>query len=292
MAHNAEHAAAQQWLVVGHGSVGSFLATRLVRHGHTVRVVDPNPRVPLPAGVELANAGDDSLRFDHVTSCVPPDVAETVPRLVAAWMQPDTFFFDWNTLNPSLKARISEAAAATVVDVALLDSLDTSVELPSLAVSGSRAAKAAEILGGLGFTVAIAGDEVGQAAELKYLRSIFMKTLEALVLEHASLSSGRDTHSIVRDSIANNLGAEFGEFMDLLLRTNRVHAERRSRELADAVAMFAVDGARPELAAAGIDVLRRSAQAWRDPSAPPVGSDPLELATYLHHALWHQTAST
>jgi hypothetical protein len=291
MAVKRETTVRQRWLVVGHGSVGSFLAARLVRGGHAVGVLDPNPRVPLAAGAQLAEIGG-SVLYDHVASSVPPDVAETIPALVSGSVQEDGFFFDWNTLNPAVKERISHALPPAVVDVALLDSLDANVDRPSIAVSGLRVAEAAKILRALGFTVAIAGDEAGQAAALKYLRSIFMKTLEALVLEYASLSTDLDDNAIVRDSIVKSLGEQFAEFMDLLLRTNRLHAERRSRELADAVATFAVNGVRPELAAAGIDVLRRSADAWRDPAAPPPDSDALELATYLHHALWQPPTST
>jgi phytoene dehydrogenase-like protein len=281
-----------RWLVVGHGSVGSFLAARIARAGQSVQVLDPNPRIPLSEGAELVKTEAGTTRFDRVASCVPPDAAESVPRFAGELLERDGFFFDWNTCSPLTKRRIEQAVTATVADVALLDSLDASVELPILATSGPRGAEAADILRALGFTVAEAGEEVGQAAALKYLRSLFMKTLEALVLEHASLSAALDRNSIVRDSIANNLGPAFVDFMDLLLRTNRVHAQRRSSELADAVATLADGRSRLQLASAGVDVLRRSAQAWGQPAAPPPGSDTDELANYLHEVLWDKTAST
>jgi 3-hydroxyisobutyrate dehydrogenase-like beta-hydroxyacid dehydrogenase len=282
----------QHWLVVGHGSVGSFLATRIARTGRPVSVFDASPRVPLAQGVERTYLGDPSAPFDCIVSCVPASAADDVPPLVADRLAPEGFFFDWNTMSPSAKGRVAAAIPATVIDVALLDSLDANVELPHLAVSGSRIEAAAEVLRALGFKVTVAGDEVGEAAALKYLRSIFMKTLEALVLEHAALSSVLDRDSIVRDSIESNVGAQFMEFMDLLVRTNRIHAERRSHELTDAVAVFAEQGARPELAATAADLLRRAAEAWRVPSAPAPDSELLELATYARSALWPQPSST
>jgi 3-hydroxyisobutyrate dehydrogenase-like beta-hydroxyacid dehydrogenase len=276
----------RRWLVVGHGSVGSFLASRIARSGRAVSVLDANPRVPLAHGVERTTLTERNGTFDCVVSCVPASAAPDVPSAVAGHLGPDGFFFDWNTVSPSTKVRAAGVLRAAVIDVALLDSLDANVELPHLAVSGARIEDAAEVLRTLGFKVTTVGDEVGKAAALKYLRSIFMKTLEALVLEHAALSSVLDRDSVVRDSIASNVGPQFMEFMDLLVRTNRIHAERRSHELADAVSVFAEEGVPPELAAASVDLLRRLAEAWRDPQAPAPESDPLDLAKYARSALW------
>jgi 3-hydroxyisobutyrate dehydrogenase-like beta-hydroxyacid dehydrogenase len=281
-----------RWLVVGHGSVGSFLASRIVRSGAAVCVLDSNPRVPLARGVEQTSLAEPNGPFDCVVSCVPATAAPDVPIAVAGHLAPGGFFFDWNTTSPSAKARVADAIPAMVIDVALLDSLDANVELPHLAVSGRRVEDAAEVLRELGFRVSTVGGEVGEAAALKYLRSIFMKSLEALVLEHAALSAALDRDAIVRDSIASNVGPQFMEFMDLLVRTNRIHAERRSHELADAVAVFAEAGARPEIAAASVDLLRRAAQVWRDPAAPPPESDLINLAAYARSALWPPPSST
>ena len=171
-------------------------------------------------------------------------------------------------------------------DVALLDSLDGDSEEPMLAVSGEAAAAASVVLVRLGFSVEVVGEHVGEAAALKYLRSIFMKSLEALVLEYASLASTVPAESIVRTSLEHNLGERFTSFMDLLLATNRIHAERRGLELEDAVATFSANGSQPEVAAAAVLVLREAARAWAEPEAPQAGA-PLEaLAEHLHRTLW------
>jgi hypothetical protein len=119
-----------------------------------------------------------------------------------------------------------------------------------------------------------------------------MKTLEALTLEFGSLASELDDEGIVRSSIEANLGPRFAAFMDVLIATNRIHAERRSGELADAVASFAEDGLRPELAEAAVSVLRRSADAWEDDGAPPAGSEVAVLSRHLRRALWPEHATT
>ena len=138
-----------------------------------------------------------------------------------------------HSMSTTVKRRIAQATPASTVDVALLDSLDGGADAPFVAVSGPDAARGAASLRPLGFDVDVVGSEVGQAATLKYLRSIFMKSLEALALEFASLASGFEGGGTVRKSIERNLGPRYDEFIDLLIVTNRVHAARRVAELTD-----------------------------------------------------------
>jgi hypothetical protein len=277
------------WLVAGHGSVGSFVAARLVTDGGNVFVFDPDPRVPVVHGRRIDHPRDG--QFDYVISCVSPDAAEEVAALVGDSLDPTGIFFDWNTIAPGVKQRIGGIVGATVIDVALLDSLDADVDRPNLAVSGKGADEAARLLEAFGFRAAVAGTVVGQAATLKYLRSIFMKGLEAVVLEYASLASEVDGEPIVRASLRSDLGEPFVRFMDLLLTTNRIHAERRSRELAGALAVFA-DGVKPRVSLAAVQVLHEAAEAWADDTAPPVDADSRTLANHLHGVLWREPAST
>ena len=278
-------------LVVGHGSVGSFLAARLVAAGAAVWIFDPQPRVPIAAGRAVNDPGPVGA-VDYVFSCVPPEASESVPLLVHAALAPEGVLFDWNTVSPAVKRRIAAATEASTVDVALLDSLDAEVEQPTLAVSGPSAEQAARVLEGYGFRAFVAGQEVGDAAALKYLRSIFMKGLEALVLEYASLATDFGGAPIVQTSLESNLGEQFVRFMDLLIATNRIHAGRRSRELADALETFSSDGAQSGVAAASARVLSRAAEAWAEESAPPVGADVGVLARHLRTALWPEPPST
>ena len=68
---------AKHWLVVGHGSVGAFLAGRLSRNGAEVSVLDPSPRLPIVAGTASSEVPSDR-RFEYIVSCVPPDAARDV----------------------------------------------------------------------------------------------------------------------------------------------------------------------------------------------------------------------
>ena len=277
--------------MVGHGSVGSFVAARLAGAGASVLVFDPKPRVAIAAGQPIEDPASLGA-VDYVISSVPPEVAESVPALIETALRPEGVLFDWNTVSPAGKRRIAAATKATMIDVALLDSLDDDVARPNLAVSGPAAEQAARILAEYGFRVVVAGEKVGEAASLKYLRSIFMKGLEALVLEYTALATDFEGEPIVRASLESNLGERFVRFMDLLIATNRIHAARRSRELRAALDTLSTNDVRPAVAAASAEVLSRAAEAWGERSAPPATSDVAALARYLRTALWPSTSST
>jgi 3-hydroxyisobutyrate dehydrogenase-like beta-hydroxyacid dehydrogenase len=278
----------ERWLIVGHGSVGSFVAERLARGGAQVAVLDRRPRIPVATGIQLADVSQLEWPISYVVSCVPPSAANEIPRLVSSILEPSTVYFEWNTVSPIAKREIRDAIPAITIDVALLDSLDVAVEHPSLAISGERDATvhAAGVLRMHGFAPIVVGDDVGDAASLKYLRSTFMKGLEALVLEYESLASPLEGAAVVRASLASSLGDQFVAFMDLLVSTNRVHAGRRSRELDHAVAAFSSPDTSPRLLRAAVDVLAAASDAWDRADAPPPDADVHALASFLRPTLW------
>jgi 3-hydroxyisobutyrate dehydrogenase-like beta-hydroxyacid dehydrogenase len=280
----AEHMP-RRWLIVGHGSVGSELARRLRDAGVVPRIYDPMPRLPVRA-TERVDALDASMvPFDAVVSCVSPPAALDVVAAIAPVIDARTLMLDWNTLLPEVKAELAQRCAAAVVDVALLDTLDDWSRRPSLAVSGERAADGAALLLPMGFQVDVVGDVCGDAARLKLARSLFMKTLEALVVEFEAAVAPLPGRDIVKASIERNLGGTFTEFAQLLLRTDRVHATRRHAELEGAVAVYRRAGRPVHLASAAVDVLGSAAAAWTEPHAPPVGATLEELAAYLGERL-------
>ena len=276
---------ARTWLIVGHGSVGSAMAQRIDSAGDRVLVYDPAPRVPVTVGHRLERLGGDDGPVDLVLSCVPPSVAEQVPALIAPVVRSASVLLDWNTVSPEAKQAIAAASPCEVLDVALLDTLDADGARPRVAISGARAADHQSLLESLGFHVDIAGSAPGDAALLKYARSIFMKSLEGLALEYMALTEPIDRHGIVAASVENNLGRQAMDFLALLVSTNRRHASRRAGELADAVAVFEARGASIAVGKAVVPLLERAAQVWRRPDAPAEDASLDELIVYLEKHL-------
>ncbi len=273
------------WLIVGHGSVGSAMAVRIHDLGDDVLVYDPAPRVPVSIGRRLTRLKQENGPVSFVLSCVPPSVAEQVPALIAPVVEKASLLLDWNTVSPEAKQAIASASPCEVLDVALLDTLDADHGAPRLAISGPRAEAHRPVLESLGFQVDIAGSAPGEAALLKYARSIFMKSLEGLALEYVALTQPIDQHGIVASSIEKNLGRQATDFLALLVTTNRRHAARRASELADAVRVFESRGASIEVAKAVVPLLERIAHIWDEADAPAERASLGDLTVYLEKHL-------
>jgi 3-hydroxyisobutyrate dehydrogenase-like beta-hydroxyacid dehydrogenase len=269
------------WLVAGHGSVGSALVRRIGRTGTPVAVYDPAPRVAVVTVEHFPALNARVTPFSYVISCVAPAAASEVVDTLRPVLGPATLYLDWNTLTPDAKRIIAEKAPCPVVDVALMDTLDSEAAEPSLAVSGPEAAAAARLLMPLGFRVEVVGSDCGDAALLKLARSLFMKSLEALIVEFEAAIAVLPGRDVVIASIERNLGERFMAFSRMLLETDRIHAARRSPELDEALSVFRRMGSSVHLATAAADVLRAAAAAWREPDAPVIGADGLDLARFL-----------
>jgi 3-hydroxyisobutyrate dehydrogenase-like beta-hydroxyacid dehydrogenase len=270
-----------RWLIVGHGSVGSALARRMVRAGIRPWVFDPAPRVPVANGAHLTSLKDAGV-FDYAVSCVSPSAAMSAVEAARTALAPSALYLDWNTLPPDAKQRVAASApAGVVVDVALMDTLDQEAESPSLAVSGPQAGRAVAVLRALGFTVDEVGDACGDAARLKLSRSLFMKGLEALVVEFRAAIAPFAGGEVVLASIERNVGVQFMSFARMLIETDRLHAARRANELAEAVAIFSGPDSPLPVARASVEVLRAAAQAWSSPDAPAPSASADVLTAYL-----------
>jgi 3-hydroxyisobutyrate dehydrogenase-like beta-hydroxyacid dehydrogenase len=269
----------RSWLVIGHGSVGSVLVGRLATAGIRPAVHDPAPRIPISGADSVSR--HDGRTFDVAISCVLPTVARQVLEDVRPLLRSDSLLLDWNTLAPEDKAEIAAAAPCTVVDVALMDTLDAAAAHPSLAVSGPQLDDAIVLLRALGFAVDTAGPTCGDAARLKLARSLFMKSLEALVVEFEAAMAPLPGRDIVMRSIAGNLGTRFTDFAEMLLVTDRIHATRRARELGEAIAAYRDSVASLGVPEAAVDVLGSAAAAWRLADAPAADASPAVLARHL-----------
>ena len=259
----------ERWLIIGHGTVGAVLLSRVVACGATARVYDPDPRLALPELPAITRvAARDRVRVDNVAVCVPASARAAVSAYLRESVDGDPLVYDWASAPPA--AKISNASAERRwIDVALLDSLDRAVDRPLLAISGPAAEEAAAVLRALGFEVAVAGTEVGQAAAVKITRSLFMKPLEALVVEFRSIASALDPAGASWLSIEGSLGATFGEFADVLVASDAVHAERRAAELRHALTYAGEHGWNSGIAQAAEQTLARLAEHWGGSSITP-----------------------
>lgn len=252
--------------VLGLGEAGSRLAADLVDAGADVRGYDTDATagIELPGRVsepELAVAGADVVLSLSTARAALGAASAVLPAL-----RPGALFADLNTAPPELKRELAALVGDTrFADVALLGPVPArGLGTPALA-SGGGAQAFADVLGPLGMPVDVVSDGPGDAAALKLLRSVFMKSLAAAAIESLDAAEAAGHAEWLRGEIAAVIGEPL---LDRLLDGSRRHAARRVDEMQAAQALLVELGVEPRMATATAAVLAGLAAA----PAPGTGS--------------------
>lgn len=211
------------------------------------------------AGVELVDTLDMLLaRADIVVSAVTVATADAVGAAIAARIRPETLVVDINAATPSRKAAIASAVMArggAYVDANLMGAVSIYGAKVPLYCSGDGVERFAATFGPLGFAIESAGRKPGAAAAVKMLRSVVTKGIEALVIEAmvaASVAGVR--HEALRGICEPMDATRFSTFVDMCIRTDVLHAERRAVEM---------DGVAEGIVELGLDPLMTRSTAAR-----------------------------
>lgn len=232
--------------VIGLGEVGSRFAAGLAQEGNA-EVWGYSPGVGLPRncqrdawlmsqGVHLANSPAAlAQKAKILLSVVGCDAAYDTAQEYVPFLMRGKIYADLSSGVPQLKRRIASVISATgasFVDGAIMASPLERWQKTPVVVSGQAARKLQAQLNGCGMCLSYVGETVGQASCLKVLRSIFAKSLEALLLETYVAAE----HYGILDDVADALRDMFARepvapMFERMVVTNVVHAERRAREI-------------------------------------------------------------
>jgi 3-hydroxyisobutyrate dehydrogenase-like beta-hydroxyacid dehydrogenase len=239
--------------LLGLGEAGSAIAGDLVAAGAVVRGFDPAGARDL-AGVELAeDARAAAQGSDVILSVNAATAALAVAGSAAGALTPGQVYADLNSAGAALKRAVADVVAPTgaaFADVALMAPVPgNGLRTPAL-VSGPGAGAFAERLGPLGMPVEVLGDEPGQAAARKLLRSVFMKGLAAASIESLRAAQRAGCEQWLHDEIAAVLTGADAALLDRLLTGSARHAARRRGEMRDARELLAELGVEPRVTVA------------------------------------------
>lgn len=242
--------------VLGLGEAGGRLAADLAEAGAGVRGYDPDPaRGGSASSPEEAVAGADVVLSANAASAAVAAAESAVPVLGE-----EAVYADLNTSSPAVKRELAAIAGERFADVALLGPVpEKGLRTPALA-SGPAAEAFAVALRPLGMPVDVVSDRAGDAAEMKLLRSVFMKGLAASAIESLD-AAGRSGHDIwLRGEIAGVIGEPL---LDRLLEGSRRHAARRVEEMDAARGLLLDLGIEPRVVSASAALLSKLAGAGR-----------------------------
>jgi 3-hydroxyisobutyrate dehydrogenase-like beta-hydroxyacid dehydrogenase len=233
--------------VLGLGEAGSRLAADLTEAGVEVAGYDPAGAESTP---DVASAVAES---DVVLSVNSAAVAAGVATDAAPALRSDAVYADLNTAGPELKRQLGELVGSTrFVDVALLGPVPArGLQTPVLA-SGGGASEFAGVFVPLGMPVDVVSDAAGDAAQLKLLRSVFMKGLAAAAIESHTAAVAAGHADWLDDQIAGVIGRPL---LERLLEGSAQHAARRVDEMEAAKALLLDLGVEPRIADASARLL-------------------------------------
>ena len=232
--------------IIGFGEVGYELSNGLSEEGVTSiaawkrsgwneesRARADEARVTPCEGIaEMARQAD--VVWSAVTASASADVAE----LAAPFLR-DKLYLDLTSTSPMAKqkgAAVVVAAGGRFVDGAIMGALHVYHHKVPILLSGPAAEEVAAVMRGWDMDVQVAGELVGQASAIKMLRSVYMKGIEALVLETMIAANRYGVLDVVLRSLEETHSKyNFMSFASMLVVSNALHGERRAQEMEQVV---------------------------------------------------------
>ncbi|RAI35118.1 hypothetical protein CH338_19775, partial [Rhodoplanes elegans] len=270
-------------VVVGCGEVGRCYVTALAEAG--ISVSDLCDAHPSQAARDLASRIGAPLHdapgawlagADLVLSAVTGGQALAVARASFPFLRPGTVFADMTTASPDdirAAAVAAQAAGVRFVDVAIMGGISLKRAETGLICAGDGAADLRDLLAAVKAPVTVLTGEAGDAVTLKLLRSIFMKGLEALTVETFVLARRLKLVDALHDNLKDFDAAPLRAFLEMLVRTHVLHAERRLHEVEEAEDQLLLAGVAPCVTPGVRALFARTADALHElpPAAEPAG---------------------
>ena len=221
-------------------------------------------------GVRVARSAADAARgADIIVSAVTAASSLEAARSVEPHLSGNPYFLDINSVSPGRKKETQKLLAnkARYVDVAILAPIHPARHQTPLLLAGPHAETVMPLLiDELEMRGAIAGDEVGQAAGLKMIRSVMIKGIEALTLECFLAAKRYGIVDEVAASLKNNYPTlDWSKVIEYNIERMASHGVRRADEM---------DQVAETLRELGIEPLMASATSTRQREMGLMGKEP------------------
>jgi 3-hydroxyisobutyrate dehydrogenase-like beta-hydroxyacid dehydrogenase len=216
------------------------------------------------SGVRCGNSAADAVHeagivISAVTAASSFGAAQSVKPHLAG----KPFFLDINSVSPGRKQETAKflGDAARYVDVAVLAPIYPARHQTPMLLAGPHAEAIAVPLAALGMRVSIAGAEIGAAAAIKMVRSVMIKSIEALTLECFLAAARAGVIDEVATSMKNNYPAlDWAKIVPYNLERMANHGERRAAEMEEVAETLRELGVEPLMTAATVKRQREMGQ--------------------------------
>lgn len=230
--------------IIGLGEVGGYYSLGLCEGGASVRAYDRHVGEPerearfeslRQAGIRVYNQLQDALDgAELVLAVTNAKGALDTARAALPFLSPDMVYLELNSAVPSVKSEIAALLKGKVeiVDGTTMASVNLQRHKTPINLSGPKADEVSQILNGFGMNTHVVGNAVGQASAIKIFRSIFMKGIEAVLMECMQVSQRYG----ITEEILSSIEAFFAEkpmddILRMLITTDAIHSLRRAEEM-------------------------------------------------------------
>ena len=184
--------------------------------------------------------------------------AREVAGEASRYLRPGQFFFDINSVSPSVKRSCAleiERSGAAYVEGAVMAPVGPSGIAVEILVAGARAGELAALLTPAGMNLEVIADTIGKASAIKMCRSSMIKGIEALVVECFVTARAYGIEDAIVDSLNRSFPGTDWEMRGAYM-TSRVlqHGRRRAAELREVATTVAEVGVAARMAPAAAEV--------------------------------------
>jgi 3-hydroxyisobutyrate dehydrogenase-like beta-hydroxyacid dehydrogenase len=247
---------------IGLGEVGSTFSREMRSRGAEVYYVDVVDKDPGEGIVSLPLKGLIH-KSNIILSTVATHVAVEVAEKTAPYLTPDKTYADMNSTSASVKkqiAQIIQPSHANFIEGAILSAVGETGAKASILVSGEKAEEFSRSMNDLGLVnLRYFSGKIGDASQVKMIRSVFSKGVECLLLE--MLVAGK------RAGVADYLWRDIIDFMtknsfekvaENWIKTHPLACERRYHEMVQVIETLKEINVEPVMTRGTRDFFERS----------------------------------
>ena len=230
---------------IGFGEAGQALASGLRSAGVAQLaawdILFPEPageKIRLAAekiGVRRAGSAQDAVaNADIVLAAVTAASSLDAATGAKAYLKPDQFYLDINSVSPGRKQETAKAldGAVRYVDVAVMAPVHPALHKTPMLLAGPHADALLPLLHPLDMKAGAAGDAIGAAAAIKMVRSVMIKGLEALTLECFLAAHRAGVEPQIFQSLSHSFpGLDWPQMVEYNLERMANHGTRRANEM-------------------------------------------------------------
>jgi 3-hydroxyisobutyrate dehydrogenase-like beta-hydroxyacid dehydrogenase len=249
---------------IGLGEVGRTFAQAMKTRGAVVYYFNGKDKDP-EEGIVSLPFQDLFRKCDVILSTVPNHVAEEVAEKATPCLNSEKTYADMNSTSASVKKRIAqiiEPSHASFIEGAILSAVGEMGPKASILVSGEKAEEFSKLMNQLGLpNVKYFSPRIGEASQVKMIRSVFSKGVECLLLE--MLIAGKRagiTDYLWKDIVDFMTKNSFEKVAENWIKTHPKACERRYHEMVQVIGTLEEMDIDPVMTRGTRDFLERS---WR-----------------------------